>query len=147
MKVEIKAPNAYSTKRQLEAPIPFERKSPKKLDKRDLVRFKLHSTPADDDSPLYEVSIGMFESGTPEELLIFLTKTNEILVGQNATTGPPKYVLMRRLLHGDALAAFKAGAAAAGAKTNAHFTQTVNLLIEHVFPSCVLVIQKRCHAT
>ena len=64
-------------------------------------------------------------------------------MGQNATTGPPKYVLTRRLLHGDALAAFEAGAAAAGAETNVHFTQAVNSLIEHVFPSRALAIQKR----
>ena len=143
MKVEIKTPNGRAQKRVHTAPIPLERSEHKESAKGDIIRFKLRTTPADDDSPTYELSVNTFETGTPEELLDFVENVSKVIVGQNATTGPPKYALMRRMLKGDAKAAFNAGATAAGAETNVNFNTSVNALIRHVFPSRSLALQKR----
>ena len=60
----------------------------------------------DDQSTTYELTIGYFKTGTPEELLLFLQQLRKIFAGQNITNGPGKYAITRHLLQGDALATF-----------------------------------------
>ena len=115
----------------------------KEIKKDDLIRFTLRSTPADEDSATFEITVGMFEVGTPEEVLNFVGKIKQVILGQNATTGPARYRIMRRMLRGDALAAFNAAVQNVGVETNANYQVAVNSLIEHVFLSRALAIQKR----
>ncbi len=129
-------------KRVYVAPIPLERPGKKEHAKEDILRFKLRSTPAEENSPTYEDSVAIFDNGTPEEVLDFVTDVNRVITGQNITTGPPKYATMRMLLRGDALAAFNAGANAAGNETNANFTVSYRALIRHFFPARALALQK-----
>ena len=141
--MDVKKTNGRAEKRFHVAPIPLERGSRKDIKKDDLIRFTLRSTPADEDSATFDLSVGMFEIGTPEEVLTFVGKIKQVILGQNATTGPAKFQIMRRMLRGDALAAFNAAAQNAGAETNANYQTAVNGLIEHVFPSRALAIQKQ----
>ena len=97
-----------TNKRILVPPIPLERPEKKKLDKSDYASFKLRNNPAEADSTQYEVTIKYFQTGSPEELLEFIRDIKRVIEGQNLTTGPTQFSLMRRMLRGDALAAFKA---------------------------------------
>ena len=144
------APASYSKKstkpkkRILIAPIPLERPEKKSLSKQDYLTFKLRSNPAEADSTTYELTVPFFKSGTPEEVLDFVRDVNRVIQGQNITTGPAKYAIMRRLLKADMLAAFDSAATEAGNETNANFEVASRGLIEHVFPKKALQTQKRC---
>eukprot|EP00957_Ditylum_brightwellii_P196840 14997538-Ditylum_brightwellii.AAC.1 len=49
----------------------FQRATPKPLERGQFHTYKLCTTPADMMSPLYELSVPFFESGTPEEWILF----------------------------------------------------------------------------
>eukprot|EP00957_Ditylum_brightwellii_P015552 1172799-Ditylum_brightwellii.AAC.1 len=49
----------------------FQRPTPKLLKRGQFHTYKLCTTPADATSPLYELSVAFFESGTPEEWIQF----------------------------------------------------------------------------
>ena len=48
-------------------PIPLERPEPKILEKGTYLAMKLRSIPDNDESPVYELQIPYFKTGTPEE--------------------------------------------------------------------------------
>jgi hypothetical protein len=124
-------------------PIPLEREEPKALLKHEALTMKLRTVPAQADSPTYELTIPYFKSGKPEELLEFIKRLRRVFVGQGLNDGPSQYTMARRLLDGDALAAFNAAAAAAGNETAAHMLTSLNGVISHVFPLRALQAQKR----
>ena len=49
------------------------------------------------------IKIPRFDSGTPEEWIIFVDLVLKALVGQKATTGPLMYKYVERVLKGDAI--------------------------------------------
>eukprot|EP00957_Ditylum_brightwellii_P057519 4361406-Ditylum_brightwellii.AAC.1 len=51
--------------------ISFKRADPKPLERRQFHTYKLHTTPADPTSPIYELSLLFFEEGSPEEWILF----------------------------------------------------------------------------
>eukprot|EP00957_Ditylum_brightwellii_P209467 15361887-Ditylum_brightwellii.AAC.1 len=51
--------------------IPFPRPEPRNLEKGQYHTYKLHTTPTDATSPVYELSIPFFDEGTPEEWIKF----------------------------------------------------------------------------
>ena len=105
--------------------------------------LKLQSNPGAAESPTYEISIPYFGSGTPEQWLKFQRDLNRVIIGQNITTGPPKYAMARRLLEGDALAKFNERAVENGTETNEHFAIVLQELTTHVLPQKALAYQKR----
>ena len=54
----------------------------------------------------YVIKIPRFDSGTPEEWIIFVDFVLNALVGQYVTIGPPMYECMERVLKSDAKAEF-----------------------------------------
>ncbi len=133
----------HGGKRYVPPVIPFERPEESKKRKDQFLTFKLRSVPTEEGSTTYDLSIPFFDQGTPEELLIFLNLLGKVFVGQNVTTGPQKYAIMRRLLTGDALLAFNLAANAAGNKTVDHFKLAMRGLVSHVFPARALQLQKQ----
>jgi hypothetical protein len=123
-----------TTKRCVAPAISFDRPAPKTLSKDECLMFKLRSVPTDDNLTTYEITVGYFKTGTPEELLLFLQNLCKIFVGQNVTTGPNRYAITRRLLQGDALAAFDRAAVRHGTETLEHFQESLKDLKTHVFP-------------
>eukprot|EP00957_Ditylum_brightwellii_P039633 2998089-Ditylum_brightwellii.AAC.1 len=71
--------------------IPFKKADPKPLNRGQFHTYKLHTTPADATSALYELSLPFFESGTLEEWILFRRYLTVVLKGQNITQGPPSY--------------------------------------------------------
>lgn len=146
--VHFKSPNLKTNKDQagkkyVPPVIPLERPVENKKNKDQFLTFKLRSVPTEEASTTYDLSIPFFGDGSPEELLNFLNMLTKVFVGQNVTTGPGKYAIIRRLLIGDALSAFNSAAATAGNETLEHFKTAVRGLISHVFPARALVLQKQ----
>jgi hypothetical protein len=130
-------------RRKLNAPISLDRPETPALIKGQYITLKLRTTPGDADSTTYDLPFPYFSSGAPETWLRFKRNILKAIVGQNITSGPPKYALARRTLEGDALAAFDASAITNGGETNANFTTTLNALTTHLFPARALQTQKR----
>ena len=69
-----------------------------KLNKMQCLTFKLRSTPSDENSSTYELTVPFFHSGRPEELLLFIKSLKKIIVGQAIMSGHNQYALARCLL-------------------------------------------------
>ena len=86
--------------------IPLARPEKDELDASEYIDHTCHNTPGDTTSGKYVIKIPRFDSGTPEEWIIFVDLIQKSLVGQNVTTGPPMYECMERVLKGDDKAVF-----------------------------------------
>jgi hypothetical protein len=129
---------------QTPVPVPYERcERSKDKDNEDVTVFKLRTNPANDDSPTYDLRALTFKSGTVEEYIMWKRDLTKIMIGQRVTDPAGKYAMTRRLLDGDALAAFDRAAERMGNETNAHYTSTMQELAKHVFPAHALVLQRQ----
>jgi hypothetical protein len=72
-----------------------------------------------------------------------LKAVKKVIDGQNLTAATDKYVLMRRCLLGDALAAFNTTTMQFGNEPNEHFEMSCRALISHVLTRRALQTQKR----
>ena len=142
MKVVNFAGNTNS-KRFIPTPIPLARPVLADLKKNECLALKLRTDPADVNSQTYELTVKFYRTGTPEEWLIFMRDLKRILVGQNVTTGPPRYAMLRRLVLGDTLAVFNKAAAEHGNETVANFETCLQAVTKHVFPQRAMAHQKR----
>jgi hypothetical protein len=124
-------------------PIPLERPAIKELKKQEYLVMKLRSDPTDANSQTYDLTIQFFRTGTPEEWLLFQRDLNRVLIGQNITTGPQKFAMVRRLITGDTLAVFNKAAEENGNETNATFLACLQDVTNHIFPQRALSFQKR----
>eukprot|EP00957_Ditylum_brightwellii_P047707 3624428-Ditylum_brightwellii.AAC.1 len=89
------------------AVIAFTRPTPRNLEHGQFHMNKLRTTPADADSPTYELSIPFFDEGLPKEWIKFRRGLQAELKGKNVTQGPASYAVVKTLLKGDALMVFK----------------------------------------
>ena len=68
------------------------------------------------------IKIPRFDSGTPEEWIIFVDLIQKSIAGKNVTTGPFMYKCMERVLESDAKAEFLQQTNLVGSHTVANFT-------------------------
>ena len=104
--MKVVLPKNQSNKTFTPPPIPFEKKE-RKLEKGEYTTVKLRVSGNDPQSATREIAMPYFKNGTPEELLVFFSLFDEIVEGQNLTTGPQKYSAMRNLLQGSSLSWFQ----------------------------------------
>eukprot|EP00957_Ditylum_brightwellii_P007485 566279-Ditylum_brightwellii.AAC.1 len=71
--------------------IAFMRPTPRQLNRGQCHTYKLCTTPADTNSPTYELSIPFFDEGAPIEWIKFGRGLQAVLKGQNVTQGLPSY--------------------------------------------------------
>jgi hypothetical protein len=129
---------------QAPPPIPYERcERSKSKDNDNVSVFKLRTNPSSDDSPTYELKALTFKAGTVEEYILWKRDLAKICVGQNVSDAAGKYAMTRRLLEGDALAAFNKAATATGNETNTNYATTMRELAKHVFPKNALALQRQ----
>ena len=77
--------------------IPLARPEKDQLDALEYIDHTCNNTPRDTISGKYVIKIPRFDSGTPEEWIIFMDIVQKPLVGQNVTTGPPIYKCKERV--------------------------------------------------
>ena len=92
-----------------------------------------HNTPRDTTSGKFIIKIPRFDSGTPEEWIIFVNLVQKSHVGQNFTTGSPMYKYMESVLKGYAKAEFLQKPNLVGSCTVANFTKVMATMTVHVF--------------
>ena len=93
-----------------------------------------HNTPGNSTSRKYVIKIPRFDSGTPEEWIIFVDLVQQALVGQNVTTGSAMYKCMEWVLKGDAKAEFIQQANLEGSHTAGNFTTVMATVTVYIFP-------------
>ena len=133
MKIQEQIPK--KTSKLLKPFIPLTRPEKDDLDTLDYIDHKCHNPPRDTTSKVYVIKIPRFNSGTPEEWIIFVDLVQKSLVGQNAATSPPMYECMERLLIGDAKAEFLEQTVLVGSCTVANFTTIIPTMTVHVLPT------------
>eukprot|EP00957_Ditylum_brightwellii_P201780 15327204-Ditylum_brightwellii.AAC.1 len=114
--------------------MPFTRPTPRNLKHRTFHTYKLRTTPADTDSPIYELSIPFFDKGSPKEWIKFRCGLQAVLKGQNVTHGPTSYAVAKTLLKGDALTVFKQAETVHGNQTVPHYELCLDDMAAHVLP-------------
>ena len=132
-----------SSKPSAVPPIPLIKEEEKAYAKGSYTILKLHSNPAEENSPIYEIQVPYFKSGTCEQFLESMDNVQAVIIGQNLTTGPQKVAVMRTVLKGDAYTYFNQYFMTVGNEDDATFVLGVQALMSHIFPQCALCMQKR----
>ena len=132
-----------SKKAHIKTLIPLERPMERKYQKHEYISFKLKNNPGQANSGEYEFTIPFFHTGSPEETILLVQNIQKIFLGLDLTTGSAQYTIVRRILKGDALAAFNRFATDHGAETVAHMKQCLNDVIKHILPKRALTYQKQ----
>jgi hypothetical protein len=126
------------------APIAIQREEEPAVDSSKLITFKCRNDPNDPSSTTFEIKLQPFDgSGSVEQWFRFKKKTEQVIKGQNLTTGPMRYALWRRVLTGKALTTFDQAAAARGNETVEHLLHVVQAVTDYVLPVLALPSQKR----
>ena len=105
--------------------------------------LKLRSNPAEENSPIYEIQVPYFKSGTCEQYLEFMDKIQAVIIGQNLTTGPQRVAFMRTVLKGDAYMYFNQYFTMVGNEDHVTFILGIQALTSHILPQRALRMQKR----
>ena len=123
--------------------IPLARPENNELDALEYIEHTCHNTSRDTTSDKYIIKILWFDSGTPEEWIIFVDLVQKSLVGQNVTTGPPMYKCMEMVLKGDAKAEFLQKAYLVDSQRVANFITVMATMTVHIFPTYAYRDQRR----
>jgi hypothetical protein len=134
-----------SSKKQgtMTPPIPLSRSESSAAKPEDILKFKLLSTPTDNDGPTYEVKVKIFRTGTPEDFIKTVIALKKVLRGQNITTDQAQYAMARRLFIGEALTSFNNACNAIGAETVQNLDAVLMQVAGSVFPLRAYAIQKQ----
>ena len=124
-------------------PITLEKPLENKLVIGEYLTIKCRTNSGDKDSTTYDFPLPIFKNGSVEEYLIWKKGFMRAAAGQNATNGPSKFALARRLLDGGALTAFENTASLQFTETNDTFDDVLAGLAVHIFLHKALQKQKR----
>eukprot|EP00957_Ditylum_brightwellii_P013611 1027016-Ditylum_brightwellii.AAC.1 len=114
-----------------QAVIAFPRPTPRRLERRQFLTYKLRTPPADTTSPIYKLFIPFFNEGTPEEWIKFRLGLQAVLKGPNITQGPASYAVAKNFLKGDALMVFEQAEIAHENQIVPHFKLCLDDVAEH----------------
>eukprot|EP00957_Ditylum_brightwellii_P211415 15366142-Ditylum_brightwellii.AAC.1 len=116
-----------------QAVIAFTRPMPRQLKCGQFHMYKLRTTLADTNSPIYKLSIPFFDEGLPKEWIKFWCGLQAVLKGQNVTQGPPSYAVAKTLLKGNVKTVFEQAEITHGNQTVPHFKLCLDAMAAHVF--------------
>eukprot|EP00957_Ditylum_brightwellii_P013979 1054964-Ditylum_brightwellii.AAC.1 len=114
-----------------QAVILFPRPAPKHLERGQFHTYKLRTTPADETSPIYKLSVPFFVCGTPEEWIKFRRGLAKVLKVQNITQGLASYAVAKTLLKGDTLTVFEQSEITHRNQTEQHFKLCLDDAAKH----------------
>eukprot|EP00957_Ditylum_brightwellii_P156297 11896358-Ditylum_brightwellii.AAC.1 len=114
--------------------IAFQQPQARQLERGQYHMHKLHTTPADVTSPIYELSVPFFDNGTPKEWIKFWLWLQAVLKGQNVMQGSLIYAVAKTLLKGDVLTIFEQAEIDHGTQSVPHFELCLDDVAEHMFP-------------
>ena len=130
-----KTKSGYSNhKKRFKTPIEIVKPEKKTLKPGEYDVRKCRTDPADTNSGTFEIKIGYFSSGSPEEWLDHIATMKRVRKGQGLTTGPQHYELARSLLSGSALTTFNNLATETATETVDHYNSIEKKLTKSIFP-------------
>ena len=94
----------------------------------EYIEYTCHNTPGDITSGKNIIKIPRFDSGMPEDQIIFVDQVQKALVGQIVNTGSPMCNCMERVLKGDAKAKFLQQTNFIGSCTVGNFTTVMTTM-------------------
>ena len=100
----------------------------------DAMVHKVCYDPTNVDLQMYKIYLNLFDTGSVEQWLKFLTKLNLIITRNGLTAGPVKFNLMQSLLKGEALQHFNNKAQEPREETAAHHEMCLNMVSAHISP-------------
>eukprot|EP00957_Ditylum_brightwellii_P101068 7702992-Ditylum_brightwellii.AAC.1 len=121
----------HSNSNVKQAVILFTRPTPRNLEHGTFHTYKLRTTPADTDSPTYELSISFFDEGSPKEWIQFRRGLQAVCKGQNVMQGPTSYAVAKTLLKGNGLTVFKQAETAHRNQTVPHYELCLDDVAAH----------------
>ena len=142
VKMKVVLSSSKPSKAPVVPPIPLIKEEEKAYAKGSYNTLKLHSNPAEGNSPIYNIQVPNFKSGTCEQFLEFMDKVQAVIVGHNLTTGPQKVAFLRTVLKGDAYTYFFQYFVTVGNEDDVIFMVGVQALTSHIFPQRALRMQK-----
>ena len=86
--------------------IPLNHPEKDNLESSEYIDHTCHNTLGNSTSGKYVIKITRFDSGTPEEWIVFVDLVQKAIVGQNVTNDPSMHKCMEGVLKGDAKAKF-----------------------------------------
>ena len=110
--------------------------------KGECVSVKCQTSPTEVDSTTYGLNIPIFKKRNSKEWLEWIKSVERVAVGQNATTGPGKFLLAKHLLEDGALQAFENDTCTAGSKTTQNYKAVIKSVTNHIIPKKALQKQK-----
>ena len=125
------------------AVITLKRPESKTLEKGQCYTYKRCTSPTSVDSPVYKLVVPFFDKGQAEEWIKFRRNLEAVLKGQNVTSEPDKYAIVKTLLKGYALMLFKTAETAYMIFTVEIFDKCLDDLTSHFFPEKEVQTQKR----
>eukprot|EP00957_Ditylum_brightwellii_P082947 6306030-Ditylum_brightwellii.AAC.1 len=117
-----------------QAVIAFQQPPPRQLKHRQYHMYKLRTIPPDATSPIYKLSVPVFDEGTPEELIKLWRKLQMVFKGQTVTQGPPSYAVAKTLLKGYVLMVFEQAENDHSTQTAPHFELCLDDVAAYIFP-------------
>ena len=88
-----------------------------------------------------QIYLSLFDTGSVEQWLKFLTKLNLVITSNGLTTGPAKFNLTQLLLKWDSLQHFNNKAKELENEINAHHAECISAVSRHIFPKNALQMQ------
>ena len=113
--------------------IPLEHPENENFELSKYTEHTCHDTPRDSISGKYMIKIPRFDSGTPEEWIIFVDIVQKIFVRQNVTAVPLIYKCMERVLKGDAEAELTQQVNLVWSYTTKNFTTVLATMTVYLF--------------
>ena len=132
--MKVVLPSNKPSKAPTVPPITLIKEEDKAYAKGSYTTLKLRSNPTEENSPIYEIQVPYFKSGTCEQYLEFMDKVQAVIIGQNLTTGPQSVAFMRTVLKGDAYTYFNQYFTTVGNEDDVMFILGIQAFTSHIFP-------------
>eukprot|EP00957_Ditylum_brightwellii_P205818 15345588-Ditylum_brightwellii.AAC.1 len=107
------------------------------------VKRALRTIPTYATSPIYKLSVPLFNHGTPKEWIKFQRRLQAVLKGQNVTQGHPSYAVAKTLLKVNVLTVFEQVDINHSTQSVPNFKLCLDNVAEHMFPERARQTQKR----
>eukprot|EP00957_Ditylum_brightwellii_P080688 6136657-Ditylum_brightwellii.AAC.1 len=108
---------------------------------------KLRMVPYNANLPMYDLAVSLYDNGTMEEWLKFCQHLQAVFTRQNITNSQGMYAIIKSMLRGGALTAFKNVEGVSRPQSETAYKKSMEDIHTHMFPLRAYVMQTRymCH--
>eukprot|EP00957_Ditylum_brightwellii_P096235 7330664-Ditylum_brightwellii.AAC.1 len=126
---------------ELKPIIPFERAEPQEMVKREYCMYRLYMVPYNANSLTYDLVALYFDMGIVKEWLKFWQNLEAVITKQSITNTQDMCAVIKNLLCGDALTAFKNAEEINGSQIKHSYKEAMRNRHKHMFPLHAYITQ------